>query len=605
MMNSRHSNSRITLATRCLALLALAFFLARAFRAGWSELNTDFPNYYTAASLLRQGQPLHNYYDWTWFQRQMNYAGVEHQLGNYNPHTPLTALPMVGLTSLTPMQAKRVWLLCNLGFLGGTLWLLSRLTQLRVEEIWLLAFCGYFSLRTNFLYGQYYIFLLFLLTLTFYCLNRGKQTTSGALAGVAFGLKLYGGPFLLYFIAKHKWKAVLGMIAAIAGLTGIAIALFGWNDLIYYSTQILPRSLESGAIDPYNPGVPTVSSMLRHFLLREPELNPRPLWEAPWMFFFLRTFVNAAVVALLCLGVGLKPSSDRRDFAWFVIAIILLSTNAASYTFILLLLPLVLLLEESPSWQRIFLVAAYFLLTAPLGLAWLFPKVWLLIALLVMLGWERWRAISPHWLIAAMALVILIAFIDARHHMRAYAAEPGQRFERVAVQEGAIFASYPTVSRAGIFYQSMDIDINKGRYILRWLHDNRDEELVFAGQAFHPIAPLPDGPIQFELVANGKSTMMQFDPITRKVTSQATPVPLDLEKAITSPDGRWLAFTAENYGPERIVLRNLADGREIILTGGNCNSSSPAWALDSKSILFASDCDRAFGLRALYRAPIP
>jgi hypothetical protein len=43
----------------------------------------------------------------------------------------------------------------------------------------------------------------------------------------------------------------------------------------------------------------------------------------------------------------------------------------------------------------------------------------------------------------------------------------------------------------------------------------------------------------------------------------------------------------------------------MLLTGGNCNSSSPAWALDSESILFASDCGRAFGLPALYRARLP
>jgi hypothetical protein len=601
MMNPLRSNSRIAQATRCLALLALIFFLARAFRASWSELNTDFPNYYTAAVLLREGQPLHNYYDWTWFQRQMNYAGVEHQLGNYNPHTPLTALPMIGLTMFSPLQAKRLWLLCNLGFLGATLWLLSRLTRFRVEQVWLLAFCGYFSLRTNFLYGQYYIFLLFLLTLAFYCLNRGKQTTSGALAGAAFGLKLYGGPFLLYFIAKRKWKAVLGMIAAIACLAGIAIALFGWNDIIYYSTQILPRSLESGAIDPYNPGAPTFSTMLRHFLLCEPELNPRPLWQAPSMFFFLRTFVNAAVVVLLCMGASLKPSSDRRDFAWFVIAIILLSTNAASYTFILLLLPIALLLEESPPWQRVSLMATYCLLTAPLGLSWLFPKVWLLAALFVMLGWDRWRGLSIKWRSGAIVLAILIAFVDARQHMRAFAAEPGQHFERIAVNEGAIFSSYPAVSRAGIFYQSM----NNDRYTLRWLHDNRDEELVFAGEAFHPVAPTPDGPIYFELVANRRSTTMQFDPITRKVASQVTPVPVDSKEAIASPDGKWAVFTSAKNGQEQVWLRNLADRREAILTGGNCNSFSPAWALDSKSILFASDCGRAFGLPALYRALLP
>jgi hypothetical protein len=595
------SNSRLTPITRWLALLAFLFFLATAFRSGWRHLETDFPNYYTAAVLVRQGQPLHSYYDWTWFQRQMNYAGVGLQRGNYNPHTPLTMSPLIGLARLAPLRAKQVWLLCNLGFLAMTVWLLARMTRFRVEQVWLLTFCGYFSLRTNFLYGQYYVFLLFLLTLAIYSLHRKNHATSGALSGLAFGLKLYGGPFLLYFVVKRNWRAVLGMIAAIVFLGAIAIALFGWNDIVYYVTQIFPRSLEGGAIDPYSPGAPTVSIMLRHLFVREPELNPRPLWEAPWMFFFLRTFVALALVLFLSLGVALKPSTDRRDFAWFLIAAVLLSTNTASYTFILLLLPLVLLLEESPPGQRAFFFGAYVLLTAPVGLLWLFPKVWLLVALFVRLGWDRWRSLSRTWIVGATVLAALIAFIDARQHMRAYAEEPGQRFERVAVEPGAMFSSYPAVSRAGIFYQSMGSD----RFVLRWVHDNRDEELVFPGHAFHPTATTPDGPIYFEVVANRASTMMQFDPTTRKTTPQATPVPVDTTKPVASPDGKWTAFTSTRNGPEQVWLRNLADGRETRLTGGNCNSSSPAWALDSKSILFASDCGRGFSLPALYRARLP
>jgi hypothetical protein len=554
---------------------------------------------------------LHKYYDWTWFQRQMNYAGIEHQLGNYNPHTPLTAVPLVALSSLAPLRAKQVWLLCNLGFLAMTVWLLSRMTRFRVDQVWLLAFCGYFSLRTNFLYGQYYVFLLFLLTLAFYCLYRENQTLSGVTTGVAFGLKLYGGPFLLYFVAKRKWGAVLGMISAMVCLGVVAIALFGWNEIVYYATQIFPRSLQSGAIDPYSPGVPTFSTMLRHLFIREPELNPHPLWEVPWMFFFLRTFLIVAVILSMSLGVALRPSTDRRDFAWFVIGAVLLSTNTASYTFILLLLPLVLLLEESQPRECVFFIASYVLLSAPLGFLWLFPKVWLLVVLFVVLGWERWQHLprAREWIIGATALAALIAFVDARRNMLAYAEEPGQRFERVAVEEGAIFSSYPAVSRSGIFYQSisrdMSGDMRRDRYVLRWLHENRNEELAFAGEALHPIASTPDGPIYFELVANRASTMMQFDPMTRKTTAQVVPVLIDTTKPVVSPDAKWAAFTSRRNGPEQVWLRNLADRKETRLTGGNCNSSAPAWALDSASILFASDCGRAFGLPALYRARVP
>ena len=93
---------------RCGALAGIAFVLFPAVRQGWTHVETDFPNYYTAAALARKHAPLRKFYDWTWFQRQMNYAGWEHQLGGYIPHSPLTMLPILPLAGLPPMTAKRV-----------------------------------------------------------------------------------------------------------------------------------------------------------------------------------------------------------------------------------------------------------------------------------------------------------------------------------------------------------------------------------------------------------------------------------------------------------------------------------------------------------------
>jgi hypothetical protein len=585
---------------RLAVLLTFLLLLATAFRAGWTGTETDFPNYYTAARLVGQHQPLRNYYDWTWFARQMNYAGYGRQIGAYTPQTPLTMLPMIGLTGFAPQNAKRIWLICNLVFLGATVWLLSRVTRFRFEMIWLLALCGYFSLRTNFLYGQYYVFLLFLLTLAFYFLHRKRYLLGGFMVGIVLGLKLYGVPFLLYFVAKRQWKALAGMIAMVLFLISVAILLFGSADVHYYATQILPRSLESGSIDPYNPGVPTFSTLLRRSFVAEPELNHHPLWEAPWLFFFLRTFFTLTIVAFLFLGTN-RRTPERHDFAWFVIAAVLLSTSTASYTFIVLLLPLVLLLEESGPRKSILLVVSYVLLTLPLRPIWLFPKVWLLLGLFVFLGFPRWREMPRRVTLTAVAFIALVSLLDARRHMLRYAEEPGRRFERVALQEGAAFSSYPVVSPAGLFYQSM----GKDRYVLRWLHDHRNEELSFEGQALHPRLA-PDGvSIYFELVANRTSTMMQFDPSTGEAGPRATPVPADSAISVVSPNGKWLAFEYAQNGPMQIWLRDLSTGKERQLTGGNCNSSTPAWELDSSVILFASDCGRAFGLPALYRAQLP
>ena len=74
-------------------------------------------------------------------------------------------LPLIPLASLTPVNAKRAWLVLNLGFLSLTLWLFSRITKFSIARLWLIVFAGYAALRQNFWLGQYYVFLLALLTI--------------------------------------------------------------------------------------------------------------------------------------------------------------------------------------------------------------------------------------------------------------------------------------------------------------------------------------------------------------------------------------------------------------------------------------------------------
>jgi Glycosyltransferase family 87/WD40-like Beta Propeller Repeat len=587
--------------TRVAALIALVIFLLTAFRAGWARQETDFPNYYTAAVLVREGKPLRDFYDWTWFERQMNYAGIERQLGAYTPQTPLTMLPMLTLTSFPVQTAKRVWLLCNLVFLAATMWLLSRVTRFSCEQIWLLTFCGFATLNSNFLYGQYYVFLLFLLTASFYFLNRSSQYFSGAVAGLALGLKLYGGPLFAFFLLKRKWQAAVAMLLATLLLGLLAVRLLGLADLVYYVTQVLPRSLDGSSIDPYNAGVPTVSNMLRHFFVRDADLNALPLANAPWLFFFLRSLLTLALTVLLCLAPAMKPSSDRRDFAWFIVAALLLSTSTASYSFILLLLPTVLLLEESHGWESVFFVASYVLLTLPLHFASLFPKIWVLLLVFVAIRRGYWPTLRTRRAAAVAALMVVVALIQGKIQMAAYANMPSQKFEKVAAKRGQLFASFPAMSPAGLFYQSM----GKDRYDLRWLHDGRIDDLFFQGNAFCPYVSRHSGHIVFELVAHRTSVMMEFDPATGSAVQSSEPLQANHPDSMTSPDGRWLAYISGAGGGMQVWLRNVSTGELRQITKGPCNSSSPAWDLDSKSLVFSSDCGRALGLPALYRAPVP
>ena len=52
----------------------------------------------------------------------------------------MCALPMLPLTGFTRRCVRRVWLICNLGFLALALWILRRVTNLSWRRLLLLAF---------------------------------------------------------------------------------------------------------------------------------------------------------------------------------------------------------------------------------------------------------------------------------------------------------------------------------------------------------------------------------------------------------------------------------------------------------------------------------
>jgi Tol biopolymer transport system component len=71
-----------------------------------------------------------------------------------------------------------------------------------------------------------------------------------------------------------------------------------------------------------------------------------------------------------------------------------------------------------------------------------------------------------------------------------------------------------------------------------------------------------------------------------------------------SPDGKWRVRVRNTATSQQLWLEPTAGGEARQLAGGSCNNNSPAWELDSSTVIFASDCGRAYGLTALYRVPV-
>jgi hypothetical protein len=481
--------------------------------------------------------------------------------------------------------------------------ILARLTGVRWEYLTILLLCGYRSLMTNFVFGQYYIFLLFLMTLTLDSFARNRDRLSGFLAGATFALKLYPGPLLIYFAAKRAWSSVFGMMAGAACVGGVALLLFGWSGIAYYLTHVFPRTMEGNSVDPYNSLTATPNMLLHKLFLREAGLNPHPVFDAPWLFFFLRTAMQPGLVVFAALGVVWRADPDRRrDLAWMLILLVLISTSTATHTYILLLAPMAVLLRGASLLKTLYLFGSYSMLNLfpPPGL---FLKIWTLLLLFFVVGYDYLRAIEMRWAVGALAAVILISAMDAQHRMKDYEAEPARRHQAIAVEPGALFSGYPVVTRCGIFFQGMtDARSRRAGYVLRRLHDGRLDTFDFGGNELRPVAAGDGCGIEFEHVAHGRSAFLRLDPLTGRTEAAAAPADGKAEDGVVSPDGKWRVRVRETATSEQLWLESTASGETKQLAGGSCNNHSPAWELDSKAVIFASDCGRAYGLPALYRA---
>jgi hypothetical protein len=572
----------MSLKEKALAVVAIglsAHLLLGPFRRGWSQMGTDFPNYYTAARLIRHGEPLRLLYDWTWFQRQIHYAGIDRQLGGYVPHTPATMLPFVPLTWLPPQSAKRAWLVLELLFLAAAVVSLSRLSGLSWLEVLVLALLAHAALEDNFLIGQYYIFILLLLTCAIGLLLRDREASGGALMGVIFALKLYTAPFLLLFAVRRQWRAFLSFVGAVAAIGVLTVAISGWRGVWYFMTTVMLRGLDGSVNDPYNPGWTSMTALLRHVLLSEAELNPHPLIQAPAAFFFLRAFYTLSVVGIALLVLSRRRSYQKpaHALAWFTIVLFVLSPNAASHHYILLLVPVALLLKEASRLWGAGLILLYVAVELPL-FSWdarYFPKAWLLLALSIYAGSRCWSSVTPRALLTTVAAVAVLAAGETVHRMRLFLVEPPQLNSPAVIDASSNFSAFAAPTMRGLLYQAM----SRESYVIRRAGASGAEEFSFDGDAFHPASTHSGEAIYFELVSGVESRIVRLRPETRDAATVVGPEWTPTEPAI-SPDGSKLAFISKGS------LFLWEGDRHRLLASGN--ASAPAFFPDGMRVAFAS-----------------
>jgi hypothetical protein len=560
------ASTRAVAAAEWIALAALvALFVAKGLVPAWARIETDFPNYYLSARLHREGVPLGRIYEWIWFERQKDRAGLDWGSIGFGVLTPWSALVLVPIAGLPALAAKRCWLCVNLLLLGATFALLRSMTRMPARRVALLVFAATIPLRTNFLYGQQHVLVLFLLTWAAWMHRRGKDAGSGAALAMAAVLKVYPALFAVFFLVRGRWRALAGFCVAGAALSLLGVAVLGVEPFRVYALSVLPRSLAGEATDPYHLGLNTPTVLLRRLFVSEPALNPHPLVECHAAYAVLQSVVQSSLLVPTVWMLSDRRGRSRDKLAWaaFVMMLLALSTAVATYHFCALILAAVLAVDALVEARRPRLAAAvaalYVVACSPLY-GWSPPS---LSGASALLGIPRGYAMLALWgvLFAALDPVararaqpraarafafagVGLAAAGAARNARHLESELSVASERVPSVRPPLIATAPTAAPAGVYYAGLSAE---GFSLAR---TDLPEVLRSTAGAdwFHPTVA-PGAGLGWVEASGLRSRIVRF-PLDRVVADGADlPVAVeDGEEPQVSPDGRWLAFRRERGG---------------------------------------------------------
>jgi hypothetical protein len=539
-----------------LLVFLLGLFMWHALIPAWETLNSDFPNYYLAGLLYRRGVSLERIYEWTWFQRENDHLGVRPGLVGFAPNPPICALPIAPLTSFSPLVAKRIWLVLNVGFIALSVALLKSSTRLTWRCISVVSLSCIVPMHSNMLLGQFYLLLLLLICASYCMFCHGRQFVSGVLAGIAASLKLFPALMLLLFLWKRNWSAVAGFVCAVVLLLGLSITTLGWGVHAVFVSEVLPQMSRGDWLAPYDLWRNSFITLWSHLFLYEPQLNPSPLISSVLLYIV----AMAATGTLLLFAFALASNSDKKainsalEWAALIPLCLLLSTTTGSYHPTVLIFTAVVgidaLLARSKPNLAIVVFSTFVVACAPLPatINAHFPvRLVAIVALYLLLLYEMRKTsklpLSPRTLFSAAAVFLILAIVNGRSQ-RSHAEDfsrrlrlswPGQRASTVAPIPGglAMIDMWPTKYAPILLRNGLVHNISLATDVLSLAGNNELSRLYVE-------------------VTGARSTIeqLQVDPVGATIN----PV-FDGHDPAVSADGKWLTFLRDKNGMPEVWIK--------------------------------------------------
>jgi glycosyl transferase family 87 len=391
-----------------LLFVALTLVLAaRGIAPAWSKVDTDFPNYFTAAKIVADGGNTDRLYDNGWFQDQMRrYQIGKASEGEFKPFPPPTALLLVPLTRLKPLDALRVVTGVSVLCLICSIILLAKILSWSLVDSTVFVLLSGYAVLGALRLGQPYILVSSSCIVGYYARLKSRPSLAGMCFGLLTPIKYFPIVILVYFAFRKEWRVVLGGAAAILMVTAVSIGILGWKIHEDFLSSVLGNHLiaKLDLQDPFTVSYQSFDSLFRRLFIYDATLNPQPLYALPRLqgiavLITKASILLAAIATLVRLARRGGDSATGPSIGLLGVVTLLLAPATATYHFVLLWLPVGLLINylvrQGARVRAYFILGAYALIgffpyryTIPFegrgGLTVLaYPRLFLLLAMFV------------------------------------------------------------------------------------------------------------------------------------------------------------------------------------------------------------------------------
>jgi hypothetical protein len=547
----------------------LAVFVGRSVLPAWRTLNSEFPNYYLAAALYHRRIPLDRIYEWTWFQRQNDHLQVRDGLVSFAPNPPTLILSLVPFTTLQTLDAKRVWLVLNLVVFVLCLWILRRVTSLNWRRLGLIALLCVLPLRVDFLFGRHYVLILVLICGAYYASWLDRQRTAGVMLAAAAAMKLFPGLFLILFVWKRNWRAVIGLAAGATAITILSIFMFGVEVHRVFITEVLTQVSRGDWLGPYFLSQNSFITLWSRLFLIEPELNPSPLLNSPAMFAIAQAItITVLVFSFLRLDRADKtPGSTALQWAAFIPLLLLLSTTTGTDYACLLIFSAIVgfdaMLATGKKTKALIFLLLYVAACAPVPgrisnwfpLSRLFATTWLYALLLHTAGVGR-KVFEGRRLLAASLVSVVVLTLYSLQTVR-------NRTEDFSRRLPSPPSGYRSANPVAIPDGVVLTEMQPRKYQPMLFKEGAFRDIPMSGDVLS-VAGAGTVPALYSELTGQQSFIVRL-PIER--LGSAPEILAEGQDAALSNDGEWLAFIREEQGRSTVWLLTIdsTDGPVMVL----------------------------------------